>query len=97
VIHRGEANLATEFTIKYPFQIIYKQLALPERDIGTFHKLAVTMTQISAEYVKYGMEANRKLGTYFAEMIAARRKKPGDDLVSHLVQTEVDGERIPDE
>jgi cytochrome P450 len=30
-------------------------------------------------------------------MIAERRRKPGDDLVSLLVQAEVDGERIPDE
>ena len=96
-VARGEANLAEEFALKYPFQVIYRQLALPERDIATFHKLAVTMTQVHSEMIRFGKEASRKLGTYFSNMIAERRKHPGDDLVSLLINAEVDGERIPDE
>lgn len=94
---RGSADLAEEFALQYPFQIIYRQLALPERDIATFHKLAVTMTQTYGDIIRYGMEASRKLGAYFTNMIAERRKNPGDDLVSLLIQAEVDGDRIPDE
>jgi cytochrome P450 len=94
---RGEGDLAEEFALKYPFQIIYRQLALPKRDIATFHKLAVTMTQTYGDMIRYGKEASRKLGTYFTNMIAERRKNPGDDLVSLLIQAEVDGERLPDE
>jgi cytochrome P450 len=96
-IARGGADLAEEFALKYPFQIIYRQLALPQRDIATFHKLAVTMTQTHGEMIRHGKEASRKLGTYFTNMLAERRKHPGDDLVSILVNAEVDGERIPDE
>jgi cytochrome P450 len=94
---RGRADLAEEFALKYPFQIIYRQLALPERDIATFHKLAVTMTQTHGEMIRHGKEASRKLGAYFTNMLAERRKNPGDDLVSVLVHAEVDGDRIPDE
>jgi cytochrome P450 len=93
----GKADLAAQFALQYPFRIIYQQLALPTRDIVTFHKLAVTMTQTYGDTIRYGIEASRKLGIYFSDMIAQRRKHPGDDLVSVLVQTEVDGERIPDE
>ena len=94
---RGEAELAEEFAMQYPFQIIYRQLALPERDIKTFQKLAVTMLQTYGDFIRYGLEASRKLGAYFKDMIAERRKRPGDDLVSLLIQTEVDGETIPEE
>jgi len=96
-VGRGEADLAEEFAVKYPFEIIYRQLALPKRDIATFHKLAVSMTQIYGDYINYGVEASRKLGTYFSEMIAERRKNPGNDLVSLLAEAEVDGQRIPDD
>jgi cytochrome P450 len=96
-ISHGRADLAEDFALKYPFQIIYKQLALPQRDIATFHKLAVTMTQTHSDMIRFGKEASRKLGTYFTNMLAERRKSPGEDLVSLLVNAEVDGERIPDE
>src|SRR5690606_7449895 len=94
---RGRADLAKEFALHYPFQIIYRQLALPERDIATFHRLAVSQTMTVGDYLRYGMEASRKLGAYFSEMIAVRRRHPGDDLVSHLIQVEVDGHRLPDD
>jgi cytochrome P450 len=96
-VERGEADLAEAFARKYPFEIIYRQLALPERDIATFHKLAVSMTQVYGPFIDYGREASRKLGVYFTELIAERRRRPGDDLVSLLLASEVDGERVPDE
>jgi cytochrome P450 len=96
-IARGEADLVKDFAFQYPFQIIYKQLALPERDIATFHKLAASLTHTYGDYILLAQEASRKLGAYFAAMIAERRKKPGSDLVSLLIQAEVEGERLPDE
>jgi cytochrome P450 len=95
--HRGESNLTEDFTVKYPFEIIYRQLALPDRDIATFHKLAVAMNQTYGRFIHYGREASRKVGRYITDLIAERRKNPGDDLVSMLIQAEVDGDRIPDE
>ena len=35
--------------------------------------------------------------TIAAELVEARRRKPEDDLVTALVQAEVDGERLTDE
>jgi cytochrome P450 len=93
---RGHADLVQEFTLFYPFQIIYRQLALPREDIQTFHKLAIAQTLVGFD-VAHGMEAGRKLGAYFKEMIDARRSKPGDDLVSMLATAEIDGERLPED
>jgi cytochrome P450 len=93
-IPQGHADLVQEFTLYYPFHIIYRQLNLPERDVATFHKLAIAQTATAVD-PSHGMEASGKLGDYFASMIAARRADPGDDLVSALVQTEVDGEYLP--
>jgi cytochrome P450 len=91
---RGAADLIQEFTLYYPFQIIYRQLRLPEQDITTFHKLAITQTVVSFDK-EHGMDANSKLGEYFTHMVEDRRRNPGDDLVSILSLAEVDGEKLP--
>lgn len=93
-IPRGHADLIEEFTILYPFAIIYKQLDLPADDISTFQRLAIGQTDyVNAEKA---FEAGRKQGAYFAQLVEERRKNPGEDLVSLLANTEVDGDYLPD-
>jgi cytochrome P450 len=94
---RGCADLVTEFAMLYPFQIIYRQLELPEADIATFHKLAVAQTLTINELTRYGREAAAKLGDYFRNLIAERRQRPGEGLIGLLVEAEVDGERLPED
>jgi cytochrome P450 len=93
---RGGADLVEEFTRHYPFNIIYRQLALPTRDIATFQRLAVSLTMTWGEFINYGIEASGKLGRYLAALVEQRRRAPGNDLVSLLANTEADGERLPD-
>lgn len=93
---RGHADLVNEFTLHYPFNIIYRQLALPPEDVKVFHKLAIAQTLVSID-VEHGVEASTKLGTYFARLVEERRANPGHDLVSALATEEVEGERLPDE
>ena len=95
-IETGKADLVQQFTLHYPFGIIYRQLALPAEEAKVFHKLAIAQTLVSIDRA-HGMEANAKLGEYFKNMIAARRAQPADDLVSVLVNTEVDGEYLPED
>ena len=92
-IPRGEADLVQEFTIRYPFEVIYHQLDLPPEHVGTFQRLAIGQT----DFITPGKaaEAGEKLGRYFEGLIAARRASPGNDLVSLLAATEVDGEYLP--
>jgi len=95
-VDRGHADLVNEFTLHYPFNIIYRQLALPPEDVKVFHKLAIAQTLVSID-VAHGVEASTKLGTYFAGLLEERRRNPGDDLVSSLATAEVEGELLPDE
>jgi cytochrome P450 len=93
---RGQADLVQEFTLHYPFQIIYRQLALPPEEAPTFHKLAIAQTLVSID-IPHGTEASRKLGVYFKDLLDERRRNPGSDLVSTLAQAEVDGEKLPED
>lgn len=92
---KGRADLVKDFTFHFPFQVIYRQLDLPEEDIHTFHKLAVAQTTFIYAPDK-SREASAKLGVYFRAMIRQRRENPGDDMVSALATAEVDGEMLPE-
>jgi cytochrome P450 len=92
----GKADLIQQFTLHYPFGVIYKQLDLPVDEGKIFHKLAVAQTLISFD-AKHGAEASANLGEYFPGLIAERRRNPGDDLVSLLAAAEVEGEYLPED
>lgn len=91
---RGHADLVQEFTILYPFEVIYRQLALPTTDVRTFQRLAIGQTDYF--HMDRAKEASVKLGEYFKALVDERRANPGDDLVSLLANTEVDGEYLPE-
>lgn len=91
----GRADLVGQFTLRYPFEVIYRQLDLPPEDVAVFQRLAVAQT----DYVHgdKAIEAGEKLGVYFRSLVERRRAAPGDDLVSLLALTEVDGEYLPED
>jgi cytochrome P450 len=95
-VGRGTADLVIEFTQSYPFGVIFRMLNLPQEDTNIFHKLAVAQTNLYVD-TRYAIEAGKKLGDYFAGMLADRRTNPGEDLVTALATAEVDGEKLPDE
>jgi cytochrome P450 len=95
-VDRGTADLIEEFTKRYPFEIIYRQLGLPEDDGPIVHRLAVAQNLMTYDR-QHAEEASLKLGEYFTALIADRRNAPGNDLASALITATVDGESLPDE
>jgi cytochrome P450 len=93
-IPRGHADLIEEFTLLYPFEIIYRQLALPPSEARIFHRLAIGQTDYM--HPDKALEASVKLGAYFEALVRDRRREPGDDLVSMLARTEVEGAYLPE-
>ncbi|ATI80750.1 cytochrome P450 [Sphingobium yanoikuyae] len=90
----GRADLIEQFTILYPFEVIYHQLNLPQSDVRTFQRLAIGQTDYM--HADKALEASKKLGEYFIALVEERRRNPGDDLVSLLANTEVDGDYLPE-
>jgi cytochrome P450 len=95
-VDRGRADLVRELTFPFPLQVIAGMLGLPDQDLPRFHRLAVELISIAVA-IERGIAASQQLRDYFAEILAARRAQPGDDLVSVLAQAELDGPRLTDE
>jgi cytochrome P450 len=95
-IDRGEAELVREFTYLYPVQVIGALLGLPREDYQYFQPRALALTNVAAQ-PEAGIIASAELYEYFSGVLEAKRKNPGDDLISELVKAEEAGERLGDE
>jgi cytochrome P450 len=93
---RGSAELVREFTYRFPVQIIAEILGVPHDDHEKFHDMAVWVVNVAANPEK-GIAASHALREYLSEIVEAKRSRPGDDVISLLVQEELDGERLDDE
>jgi cytochrome P450 len=95
-VDRGSAELVSEFTYRYPAQVIAEILGLSREDHEYFHPRALAVINVAARPDE-GIAASAELREYFATVVEARRTKPGNDLISELVQAELDGEQLGDE
>lgn len=85
-----------DFAALFPVEVITSMLGVPAADRQMLrHWLDISLERnqgmgMSAE----SMEAVMKSGAYYYELIQERRKKPQDDMISRLIETEVteDGE-----
>jgi len=93
---RGNAELVRELTFLYPVQVIAKILGIPPDEHDEFHQHAIAIVQI-ADDPERGIAASQAMKEYLQVIVDDRRANPGDDVISDLVQTELDGERLGDE
>jgi cytochrome P450 len=99
VMQRGACDFIQDFAAKLPMDVISTMMGVAERDQDVLREWADTLLhreEGKAEIPQAGLEASGKMVRYFAEDLGRRRKQPGDDLVSALLDAEVDGERLDD-
>jgi cytochrome P450 len=93
---QGEADLVQELTFNFPVQVIAQILGLPRSDFPMFQRWAIHITSVASNWDR-GVAASEALRDYFADVLAERRRRPADDLISELLVAEVDGRRLSDE
>jgi cytochrome P450 len=91
----GRGDLVRGLTFPFPVHVIARMLGLPEQDVDTFHGRAVAMT--NAIDWDRALEASAWMHEYFVDILDARRRQAGDDIVSVLLAAELDGHRLEDE
>ena len=96
---RGSIELVDDLAFPVPFQVISDLLAMPtERadELRTWSQAltaALEPTASEADLVASGA-AGDAMGDYLLEIFAERRRRPGDDLLSALLQVEEAGDRL---
>ncbi|MEW9531866.1 cytochrome P450 [Microbispora sp. NPDC049125] len=106
---RGRLELVTDLAYPLPVIVIAELLGVPSSDRGLFKQWAdglfqrdtdVSLAKSEAEQ-KEDMQATlkpwREMTLYLGAHAAERRRQPRADLLTRLVEAEVDGERLPDD
>ncbi|MEU3027901.1 cytochrome P450 [Streptomyces incarnatus] len=98
-VEAGGCDFAEEIASRIPMTTISNLLGVPERDRD--YLLAQTKAALSADSedvdeVDSEMARNEIL-LYFMDMVEERRAAPGDDVISMLVASSIDGVPLSDE
>jgi len=96
VCEKGECDLVKEISIELPLQVIAELLGVPQDDRQKLFDWTMQIEESVDNPEVSGPEALGQIGMYLAEMVAARRDEPADDLLSALVAAEIDGEGLND-
>jgi cytochrome P450 len=93
----GTVDLVPALSVPLPLLVIGNMLGVPGDEQSWFrHQTGSLMSQQPDDpaSVDAGRTAAAALFARFEDLIAERRAHPGDDLVSHLIDAEVDGDRL---
>jgi cytochrome P450 len=82
------------FAVPLPLLVIADMLGIPGDDRVRFKRWSDAIIEAGTQSTPDNMAQSVELLGYFGEIIAARRVQPADDLISVLVHSEVDGERL---
>ncbi|QOZ07925.1 cytochrome P450 [Bradyrhizobium sp. CCBAU 51765] len=103
VIDRGHMDLIEDFAFRLPVTIICDMLGIPEEHREVFYKSSrdggrlLDPVPLSEEEIKQGNAGNLMAQMYFQQLFELRRRTPGDDLITQLVQAEEDGNKLTNE
>jgi cytochrome P450 len=102
----GQMDFATDYAVPLAMTVIAELIGIPAEDGTRFRHWSDVILSLS--YTRSGGADAERAGAdfravademreYLARMIADRRKAPRDDLLTRLVQAEVDGARLSEE
>ncbi|MER7728152.1 cytochrome P450 [Streptomyces sp. NPDC096323] len=100
LVARGGGDFVSEVAAQVPLQAICELLGVPARDRGEILELtnsAMLAAPPGEAMSSQARIAQSELLLYYISLAAERRDAPGSDIVSLLVQGEVDGRRLTEE
>src|SRR5690606_8247024 len=95
----GSWDFVSGFAGPLPAIVIADMLGVPREDRDRFRTWSTTLIQSNPIRGEFGpgLDAAAALYEYFSAFLADRRAHPQDDLMTALVQAEVDGEHLTEE
>lgn len=89
---KGRFDFVREFSYPLPVMVISRILGVPESDMDRFKVWSDKLAEALGRGVD--MEVQSEMSKYFSDLIDERKDTFWDDLLSVLMQAEVDGEKL---
>jgi len=102
-IEQGEMDLVADFSVPLPMMVIAEMLGVPLADRPRFTRWNEVMLNLSfavpggegaAKAAQDYFAVKAEMAGYLTGLLAERRTTPRDDLLTKLVEAEVDGEHL---
>jgi cytochrome P450 len=103
VIKQGRMDLIADFAFRLPVIVICDMLGIPEEDREIFFARERTggrlldPVPLSREEIDAANTSQKNSEAYFQKLFELRRRQPGDDLTTQLVQAEENGSKLTNE
>ncbi|HSU17472.1 cytochrome P450 [Longimicrobium sp.] len=103
---RGEMDLVADYAVPLPLMVIAEMLGAPVADRPRFRRWTDAIVALShavandaraQRAVESFAAAHDEMAAYLPALLEARRRAPQDDLLTRLVEVEVEGERLTEE
>ena len=94
-IHRGSADAARDYAQQIPVRVIGLVLGVPDDMADTFTGWVRDVLEFAHDETR-SAAGRDAMTAYLLGQLEERRDEPGDDLISELLHTEVDGAPIDD-
>lgn len=99
---KGGGDLMAEVAFPMPVTIIGELLGVPAQDREQFRswvvdRVATFEMRVAPDDLRRADVANDNIRAYFADLIAEKRKKPDDALLSRLINAEDKRDRLSDD
>ena len=100
-----QLEVVSELAYPLPVRIISELLGVPPGDHARFagwsaslaHSLQPQFIAADPAPARAAQQARLEFADYFRELIAARRRRPADDLLSELIRAEDEGQRLSEQ
>src|ERR1700691_3626750 len=92
-------EFVNDFSSQITVGLLFRIMGLPERDHADIRRkviLAVSTDKSVKGRTPEHIAAFKEISDFLTAEVAARRAKPTDDLITHLVEAEIDGDRLSD-
>ncbi|QBD78141.1 cytochrome P450 [Ktedonosporobacter rubrisoli] len=83
---RGQMDLVADFAYPLPMSVISEMLGIPPEDRAQFRSLTQALLAGAMTPDQKWQTTGESFISYIKKQLAARREKPGDDLMSNLLQ-----------
>jgi cytochrome P450 len=103
MIPQGKMDLIEDFAFRLPVTIICDMLGIPEEHREVFYKGSrdggriLDPVPLSPEEITQANAGNAMAKMYFEKLFEMRRRNPGNDLTTQLVQAEEAGDKLTNE
>ncbi|MER6267854.1 cytochrome P450 [Streptomyces sp900105755] len=102
LVRSGGGDLLTDVAEPLPVAVIAEMLGIPEADRAPLRPWSADICGMyelnpSEDTAAKAVRASVEFSDYLRELIAERRKEPGDDLISGLIEAHDEGDRLTEQ